>query len=150
MTISTDRERSAARTRGAILDAAERLFAIQGYEATSLTEVGAAAGVSRGTPGYFFGSKVELYRAVLERGLERVRAAIRSGEERALASGESPEVVLAGAVAEYFDFIISNPNFVRLMEWEALSDGRHLREVPPHIEAAHEAVAAIGAELGLD
>ena len=99
-----------------MLDAAERLFADRGYESTSLTEVGAAAGVSRGTPGYFFGSKEQLYRAVLERCLERVRVAVRSGRERALASQESPDVVLAGAVGEYFDFISDNPHFVRLLE----------------------------------
>ena len=51
-----EKERNATRSRAAILDAAERLFAERGYDATSLTEVGAAAGVSRGTPGYFFGS----------------------------------------------------------------------------------------------
>ena len=63
----SDRERNPARTRAAILDAAEQLFADQGYDATSLTEVGTAAGVSRGTPGYFFGSKADLYQAVLDR-----------------------------------------------------------------------------------
>ena len=61
-----ERERNPTRTREAILDAAERLFAEQGYEATSLSQVGQEAGVSRGTPGYFYGSKADLYRAVLE------------------------------------------------------------------------------------
>ena len=71
--LSPDRERNGARTREAILDAAEALFAERGYEATSLNDIGAAASVSRGTPGYFFGSKLELYRAVLARCLEQVR-----------------------------------------------------------------------------
>ena len=62
-----ERIRDAERSRLAILDAAEQLFAEQGYDATSLTQVGAAAGVSRGTPGYFFRSKPELYQAVLDR-----------------------------------------------------------------------------------
>ena len=97
---SPDKERNAARSREAILDAAEELFADRGYDATSLTDVGAAAGVSRGTPGYFFGGKEQLYRAVLERCLERVRQGERSGRERARASNEPPEVVLAGVVGE--------------------------------------------------
>ena len=147
---SPDKERNAARTREAVLNAAEQLFARCGYEATSLTDVGAAAGVSRGTPGYFFRSKDRLYRAVLERCLERVRAAVRSGRERALASQEPPEVVLAGAVGEYFDFISANPHFVRLLEWEALSGGQHLKTLPPHLEAAQEALSAIVTELALD
>ncbi len=145
-----DKERNAPRTREAVLDAAERLFADRGYESTSLTDVGAAAGVSRGTPGYFFGSKEQLYRAVLERCLERVRVAVRSGRERALASHEPPDVVLAGAVGEYFDFISANPHFVRLLEREALSGAVHLRTLPPHLEAAQEALGAIVTELALD
>lgn len=144
------RERNAPRTREAILDAAEQLFADRGYDATSFTDVGAAAGVSRGTPGYFFGAKEQLYRAVLERCLERVRAAVRSGRERALASREPPEVVLAGAVGEYFDFISDNPEFVRLLEREALGGGHQLARIPPHLEAAQEALGAIVTELALD
>ena len=75
--LDTDRAGSRS-TREAVLDAAERLFAERGFEATSLNDVGAAAGVSRGTPGYFFGSKAELYRAVLERCFAEVRAAVRA------------------------------------------------------------------------
>lgn len=145
-----EKERNADRTRETVLDAAERLFADRGYEVTSLTDVGAAAGVSRGTPGYFFRSKERLYRAVLERCLERVRSAVRSGRERALASAESPDVVLAGAVGEYFDFISANPHFVRLLEWEALSGAHHLATLPPHLQAAQEALGAIVTELALD
>ncbi len=145
-----EKERNGARTREAILDAAERLFAERGYEAASLTDVGGAAGVSRGTPGYFFGSKEQLYRDVLERCLERVRSAVRSGRERALASQEQPEVVLAGAVGEYFDFISANPDFVRLLEREALAGGRQIATLPPHLEAAQEALGAIVTELSFD
>ena len=90
-----EKERDASRSRAAILDAAERLFAERGYDATSLTEVGAAAGVSRGTPGYFFGSKADLYRAVLYRAFAEVREAVRAGRARALASSQSPEAILA-------------------------------------------------------
>lgn len=148
-TLPADRRRDAAKSRESILDAAERLFASRGYEGTSLQEVGAAAGVSRGTPSYFFRSKAELYRAVLERSFDQVRNAVKSGRERALRSGEPPEVVLAGAVGEYFDFITGHPYFVRLLEWEALQGGRNLGERGPHLGAIHEAVAAIADELGL-
>lgn len=147
---SSEKERNAGRTREAILEAAERLIAERGYEATSLTDVGAAAGVSRGTPGYFFGSKEQLYRDVLERCLERVRAAVRSGLERAQESQEAPAVVLAGVVGEYFDFIDANPDFVRLLEREALSGGKQIATLPPHLEAAQEALGAIMTELAFD
>ena len=149
MATTTERIRDAERSRTAILDAAERLFAEQGYDATSLTEVGAAAGVSRGTPGYFFRSKAELYQAVLDRSFAEVSDAVRTGRARALASSESPDTILAGAVSDYFDFLAVRPNFVRLIEREALSGGR-LPHGVSHLSAGQEALAAISAELGLD
>jgi TetR/AcrR family transcriptional regulator len=144
-----EKERNAPRSRAAILEAAERLFAERGYDATSLNQVGAAAGVSRGTPGYFFGSKAELYRAVLERAFAEVREAVRAGRARALASSQSPEAILAGAVSDYFDFLAARPHFIRLIEREALSGGGQL-EGAGHLSAGQEALAAISAELGLD
>lgn len=147
---SPERERNAAKTREAILDAAERLFAEQGYEATSLSQVGKAARVSRATPGYFYGSKPDLYRAVLDRCFGEVLGAVRTWRDRALASGESPEVVLEGAVADYFDFLVARPNFVRLLEREALTARGILPEAAVEVQAGREALAALAVELGLD
>jgi TetR/AcrR family transcriptional regulator len=147
--MTTDRTRDAERSRTAILDAAERLFADQGYDATSLTAVGAAAGVSRGTPGYFFRSKAELYQAVLDRAFAEVSDAVRTGRARALASNETADTILAGAVSDYFDFLAARPNFVRLIEREALN-GSRVSDGVSHISAGQEALAAISAELGLD
>jgi AcrR family transcriptional regulator len=144
-----DRERNPARTRAAILDAAEMLFAQKGFEATSLSEVGTAAGVSRGTPGYFFGAKADLYQAVLDRSFTEVREAVRAGRARAMASNQAPDAILAGAVSDYFDFLATRPNFIRLIEREALNGGPQLDDVS-HLSAGQEALAAISAELGLD
>jgi AcrR family transcriptional regulator len=146
---SSERIRDPERSRAAILDAAERLFAEKGYEATSLNDVGAAAGVSRGTPGYFFGAKQELYQAVLNRSFAEVREAVRAGRERALASNESVDTILAGAVSDYFDFLAARPLFIRLIEREALSNGPQ-PESMGYLSAGQEALAAISAELGLD
>jgi TetR/AcrR family transcriptional regulator len=147
---SRERVRDAERTRELILDAAEHLFAEKGYEETSLSDVGKQAGVSRATPGYFFGSKADLHRAVLERCFADVRRAVREGKERALASGHTPDVVLAGAVSDYSDFVAARPNFVRLIEREALSDRTVLTGMPLRLAVWQEALAAFRQELGLD
>jgi AcrR family transcriptional regulator len=144
-----ERERNADRSRELILDAAEQLFADRGYDATSLQDVGMAAGVSRGTPSYFFRSKDQLYHAVMARCFAQVRSAVQTGRERARRSGEPPEVVLGGVVGDYFDFILAHPRFVRLLEREALDGGSRLSEVAPHVLAVREAVDAIAEELGL-
>lgn len=147
--IGRDRARNADRSRELILDAAERLFAEQGYEATSLSEVGTRAGLSRATPGYFFGSKAELYRAVLDRAFAEVRQAVRAGRDRTRAGTHPPEAVLAGAVADYFDFLAARPNLVRLIEREALGGSPTGDDPAPRMEAGQEALAAITEELGL-
>jgi TetR/AcrR family transcriptional regulator len=148
--VNRDKERNPTRSRELILDAAERLFAERGYQATSLTDVGREAGLSRATPGYFFGSKLELYQAVLDRCFEEVRIAAREGRDRALASGQSAEVILAGAVSDYFDFVAARPNFVRLIQREALSEGSRRDGIPLGLAAGRELIAALSQELGLE
>lgn len=145
-----ERQRNPHRTRDAILGAAAELFASRGYNATSLADVGAQAGVSRGAPGYCFGSKAALYRAVIERAVDEVRAAIHSGRVRARNSGRTPEEILAGAVGEYFDYLHSHPVFVRLIERAALGGESLPDELQPAVRAGQEAVAAIADEVGLD
>jgi AcrR family transcriptional regulator len=57
-------------TKSRILDAAEALFTRHGFEATSLRQLTAAAGVNLAAVNYHFGSKEELFQAVLTRRLD--------------------------------------------------------------------------------
>lgn len=57
----------AAERRGTILEAGGRLFGAYGYEATTVEEVAAAAGVTKPIVYRHFGSKEGLYLAILER-----------------------------------------------------------------------------------
>jgi AcrR family transcriptional regulator len=135
--------RDAVRTRTAILDAAEELFADRGYEAVSLSEVGEAAGVSRGTPGYFFGNKEGLYRAVLDRTIsasqglvDRMRAASEAGA--------GADEIIEQAITGYVDLLASRPTYVRLIQWETLKGGRFLGQAVPHVSAIGGALEVLG------
>ena len=57
-------------TKDKILDAAEALFMEHGFEATSLRSITAAAGVNLAAVNYHFGTKEELFQAVLTRRLD--------------------------------------------------------------------------------
>ena len=57
-------------TKGRIIDVAEALFMEHGFEATSLRQLTAAAGVNLAAVNYHFGSKEELFQAVLTRRLD--------------------------------------------------------------------------------
>lgn len=57
----------ALKTKDKILNAAERLFADQGFELTSLRQITSAADVNLASVNYHFGSKKALIQAVMER-----------------------------------------------------------------------------------
>src|SRR5437773_8511643 len=68
--VSLSETRGAAATKERILDAAEALFMEHGFEATSVRVITAAAGVNLAAANYHFGSKEELFQAVLTRRLD--------------------------------------------------------------------------------
>jgi AcrR family transcriptional regulator len=83
----TARTTRAAATRGAILDAAERLFAEHGVAAVSGRQISEAAGQGNNTAvGYHFGTKPDLVRAIIERHMAAVEIKRR---ERLAAIGDS-------------------------------------------------------------
>ena len=96
----TQAQRSEA-TRGALIDAARRLFAARGYEAVGTEEIVRAAGVTRGALYHHFGGKAELFEAVYERleaeSTERV-ARIVLGSER-----ESPLEAMRAGIEAFLD-----------------------------------------------
>jgi len=61
------RNSSAGRTRERILDSAEELFARRGFQKVSLRAITAGAGVNVALVNYYFGDKISLLNAVLER-----------------------------------------------------------------------------------
>jgi TetR/AcrR family transcriptional regulator len=54
------------RQEGAMLKAAEKVFARAGFQGATMAEIADLAGVPKPTLHYYFGSKEELYRAVLD------------------------------------------------------------------------------------
>jgi AcrR family transcriptional regulator len=62
--------RGSAATKERIMDTAEALFMEHGFEATSLRSITATAGVNLAAVNYHFGSKEELFEAVLTRRLD--------------------------------------------------------------------------------
>ena len=143
------RIRDAERSRLAILDAAEALFAARGFDGTSLSDIGAAAGLSRATPSYFYGSKERLYTAVLEHVFaERQAATARAFEPvHEWCAGDGGPAALATALARateaYMGFLVQRPAFVRLLAWEELSSAERLRSARRSGTAMRDAFAAL-------
>jgi AcrR family transcriptional regulator len=146
---ASERSRDAERSREAILSAADALFAEHGYDATSLSDIGARAGLSRGAPSYFFGSKERLYVEVLERAFAARQSATEAAFEpvRAWCAGDDGiralRKALASAAAGYMDFLATRPTFVTLIMREELGAGRRIRERAGASTAMQDAFAAV-------
>lgn len=117
-------ERTAA-TRQALLDAARELFVAKGYGDTSTPEICTAAGITRGALYHHFVDKRDLFRQLLAREAETVRAEI----EAAPGARTAAEALIAGSEA-YLDamcvpgrtrlLLIEGPAVLGLAELEAL------------------------------
>jgi AcrR family transcriptional regulator len=106
-------------TKHKILDTAERLFSEKGYDATSLRQIIAEAGVNLAAVHYHFGSKEELLDALVVRRVGPVNTARIARLDRLDADSTCPqpavERVLEAFLLPMLDVAVENPRFVRLM-----------------------------------
>ena len=145
-----DWSRDPERSRQAILEAAEKLFAFQGYEETSLQEIGRAAGVSRGTPNYFFGSKEDLYGAVLNHLLAAEATAIQQALSSSSDQSDQPEARLSAIIGSFFDFLTARPTFIKLIEREAINGARFLQNRSSYVDLLKGSTELLGLALVSD
>jgi AcrR family transcriptional regulator len=80
----TARARQADQRRSELIDAALRLFAEQGFRATTIADIATATGTAHGLVYHYFSSKDELLEAILQRHtfLPRLRALLAVSPDR--------------------------------------------------------------------
>lgn len=135
-------------SKKAILDAAEELFAEKGFEATSIQEISFRAGVSRGTPGYFFGSKEHLYQAVLERALQIPADLVTRVRQQSVQPEACARTLIREGIDGYLDYLAFHPHIVRIIGWEELNGGRYLGEMPSFLALLQDVLTSLSTELG--
>ncbi|HEY3281176.1 MAG TPA: TetR family transcriptional regulator [Armatimonadota bacterium] len=102
-----DRER----LKEGLLAAAVRRFAAQGYDATTLDEVAADAGVTKGAIYWHFTDKADLFGQVMRERTARLEEAVVSAVEAA----QSPPEKLRAFLLSSFAFSQANPHFAVLL-----------------------------------
>lgn len=122
-------------TKDKILNAAEHLFAEQGYGGTSLRHIIAQAGVNLAAIHYHFGSKENLLDALIERQavpINKARLAMLDGFEAEAGTGLVPvEKILEAFLVPAAEWAADHPESIRLM-------GRlHAEAMTPAIAERH-------------
>ena len=97
--------------RRQILDAAVRVFARQGYEASRVGDVAKEAGVAYGLVYHYYGSKEAVLEAVFREAWGRLLAAVALAEETGETPPEQLELVVKIVLRAWRD----DPDLVRLL-----------------------------------
>ena len=96
--------------RQLIFEAAERVFAEQGFDGAKMQDVAAEAGLSLGTLYAIFAGKAELFQAIHE---SRGRQLIEHARAEASRFEDVTEQLLHGLRA-YVEFLLDHPHFLRI------------------------------------
>jgi AcrR family transcriptional regulator len=115
--------RAPERTREQILQAAIREFADKGLGGARVDAIAARAGANKRMLYHYFGSKSDLFLAVLERVYDDIRRAETELHLEALA----PAAAMRKLVEFSFGYFIANPHFIPLLNSENLHRARHLK-----------------------
>ena len=99
-------------TRSAILDAAEIVFQERGVGKTSLAEIAAAAGVTRGAVYWHFANKVDLFNAMAQRVLGPMDAKL---DELEKAQYDDPVELLRELTLYFLDRVANDPHYYRII-----------------------------------
>ena len=115
--------RDPARTKSRILDAATAEFARYGLGGARVDRIAGRAGANKRMLYYYFGSKEELFLAVLEASY----AHIRNAERELDLEHRDPREALRRLVEFTWKYYLEHPEFMTLLNSENLHKGRHVQ-----------------------
>jgi AcrR family transcriptional regulator len=116
------RRRDAERTRREILEVATQEFADRGYDGARVDEIAARTRTTKRMIYYYFGSKKQLYVAVLE----RAYAQIRTAEQDVNVDHLEPVAAIRRLAEITFEHHETHPDFIRLVSIENIHRGEHV------------------------
>ena len=100
-------------TRQKLFDASMELIGERGAASVTVDEIAAAAGVSKGTVYYNFGSKSELIAQLLRHGVDILKARLLEAAD-AEGAGSDPLLAMEAMIGQAMDFMAEYPSFARL------------------------------------
>ena len=99
-------------TRQRLFDASMELIGERGAAGVTVDEIAAAAGVSKGTVYYNFGSKSDLIAQLLRHGVDILKARLLAAPDGGM--GQDPLLAMEAMIGQAMDFMAEYPSFARL------------------------------------
>jgi AcrR family transcriptional regulator len=143
--------RDSVRTQQAILAAAEVEFSDKGLAGARVDTIAEQSGANKRMLYYYFGSKENLYVAVLE----RAYGAMRQAERELNLIDLDPLDAIRKLVEFKFDYLLEHPTIIRLLAGENMHNAkflkrsRRLRDMHNSLANVLQAVLAAGQKKGL-
>ena len=106
-----DPYRKSGQTRRAILSAAAKLFKNEGFNATTMRRIAAAANMEAGSIYYYFRSKDQILDEVLDVGVRQLLDEVRKITKRAKAEGEPFRETLTRLIDTHLTFLLIESDF---------------------------------------
>ena len=121
--------------REQVMSVARGVFMERGYHAAGMDEIAEAAGVSKPVLYQHFPSKLELYLALLDGGIEE----LLNAADAALASTSDNKERVRATMRAYFSFVADRDSAFRLVFESDVMNESAVRE---RVDRVHEAIAA--------
>lgn len=118
------RSRRSEQSQQQILAAAEDEFADKGLAGARVDEIAETSGVNKQMIYYYYGSKEDLYLAVLE----RAYAAMRKSESELSLTDLDPLEAIRKLIEFKFDYYAENPVMIRLLAGENMQNAKYLKK----------------------
>lgn len=117
------RQRDAERTRKDILEVARREFADRGFSGARVDHIADRTRTTKRMIYYYFGSKEQLFEAVLEQAYSEIRAA----EQDVQLDHLDPVAAIRRLAQITFDHHDAHPDFVNLVRIENIHQAEHIK-----------------------
>ncbi|KLU60988.1 HTH-type transcriptional repressor [Peptococcaceae bacterium CEB3] len=121
---SEKRARDSQKSRAAILDAAEEVFAHNGFAGARIETIAKTSGYNTGLIFRYFGDKLGLYGEVLKRSDSEVSELLAHAftplfaDEAVASDADHFRGFLKTMVVTFFDYLLEHPLLVRILTWE--------------------------------
>jgi TetR/AcrR family transcriptional regulator len=133
--IRQKRERDAEVSRNAILDAAEEIFAENGFDGARIDAIAAASGYNKSLIFHYFDDKLGLYTAVLKRidqqgnELQAIMLTSLLTDESVTSDACKFRTFVQIVIRWIFDYMVENPRVLRMIIWEAAEGWKTIKKI---------------------